>query len=31
MNTDRKALILSSMTEQGAAQVVKLIAPDETR
>lgn len=31
MNTDRKALILSSMSEQGAAQVVKLIAPDETR
>lgn len=30
MNTDRKALILSSMSEQGAAQVIKLISPDES-
>ena len=28
MGTDRKALILSAMTEQGAAQVIKLISPD---
>ena len=28
MNTDRKALILSEMTSDSAAQVIKLIAPD---
>lgn len=28
MNTDRKALILSEMTSEAAAQVIKLIAPD---
>ncbi len=28
MNTDRKALILSEMTSESAAQVIKLIAPD---
>lgn len=28
MNTDRKALILSEMTSDAAAQVIKLIAPD---
>lgn len=28
MGTDRRALILSAMTEQGAAQVIKLISPD---
>ena len=29
MNTDRKALILSAMSAKGAAQVIKLISPDE--
>lgn len=29
MNTDRKALILSAMSSKGAAQVIKLISPDE--
>lgn len=28
MNTDRKALILSEMASGSAAQVIKLIAPD---
>ncbi|MBP3887118.1 MAG: hypothetical protein J6F30_05635 [Cellulosilyticum sp.] len=29
MGTDRRALILSAMTKEGAAQVIKLISPDE--
>ena len=29
MNTDRKALVLSAMSSKGAAQVIKLISPDE--
>ncbi|MBE6021733.1 MAG: hypothetical protein E7231_00710 [Cellulosilyticum sp.] len=30
MNTDRKALILSAMSSQSAAQVIKLISPDKS-